>query len=155
MIPVEPPHERGATSASVLPRAVSLPSIASTVRHISNYRLEVQDMPMQQSANPCPASGESPKHGAAIVGEFLAGPIDFRWLERAAELPGAAFHIAILIRHLLKLRHLEWVPISNGDAARFGIKPDAKRRAILALEDAGLVEVRRQAGRSPRTRPAW
>ena len=112
-------------------------------------------MPMQQKVNPCLTKGESPKRGVAIVGEFLAGPIGFGWLERAAQLPGAALHIAIVVRHLAKLRNLEWVPLSNRDVARFGVKPDAKNRAILALEAAGLIEVKRQTGQSPRVKPAW
>lgn len=155
MSPVEPPHERGTTPASVLPCAVSSYHTESGVRGIASCRLEIPDVLVQQNASPCPSKSESHRRGAAIMGEFLAGPIDFGWLERAAQLPGAALHIAILVQHLAKLRRLEWVPVSNRDAARLGVKPDAKSRAILALQEARLVEVKKQPGQSPRVKPTW
>lgn len=52
-------------------------------------------------------------------GEFLARPICMEWLGAAAGLPGAALHIAILIRHYYMMRGQDWVVLSNSAVARF------------------------------------
>lgn len=82
--------------------------------------------------------------------EFFAGPVDMEWLYKAAKLKGASLQVALMICHLRKLRGLEWVPLSNCAMERMRVSPDAKSRAIAALENAGLIMVKRQVGKSPR-----
>lgn len=81
--------------------------------------------------------------------EFFAGPIDMEWLCKAAMLNGASLQVALMLFHLRKLRRLDWVPLSNLAMEQMGVSPDAKTRAIAALENADLIEVKRQAGKSP------
>lgn len=84
--------------------------------------------------------------------EFFAGPINIEWLYKAGQLNGATLQVAIVIHHLGKMRGLAWVPLSNGDMARMGVSPDAKTRGLKSLEHAGLIEVKRQSGKSPQVK---
>lgn len=87
-------------------------------------------------------------------GEFLAGPIRMEWMEAAARLPGAALKVALMIRHLHVMRGRDWVVLSNHVMGRFGVSSSAKARAVVALEEAGLIEVQdRRSGSAPRVRP--
>jgi hypothetical protein len=72
-----------------------------------------------------------------------------RWLERAANLPGRALHVALAVRHQSALKRCPRVPLPNNQLAGFGVDRDAKRRGLVALETAGLVSVERKPGRNP------
>jgi len=86
--------------------------------------------------------------------EFLAGPIRMGWLEAVAKVSGAAFPVALLVRHLHMMRGRDWVVLSNKAVERFGISASAKARAVAALKEAGLIEVQsRQLGCAPRVKP--
>ena len=75
------------------------------------------------------------------------------WLERAARLPGSALSVALLIRHLYKMRGTDPVVLSNIQADRFGVSANAKRRALRVLEEAGLIRVEQCKGCAPRVIP--
>jgi hypothetical protein len=53
------------------------------------------------------------------------------------------------------LQHMAWqnngaaFPVSNAALARCGVSREVKRRALVALEAAGLIRVERQHGRAP------
>lgn len=87
-------------------------------------------------------------------GEYLAGPICMGWVGAAANLPGAALDIAILIRHYYMMRGQDWVVLSNSAVARFGVSTSAKSRALKVLKEAGLIETQDpRAGCAPRVKP--
>ena len=88
-----------------------------------------------------------PRHKA---GEwFLKGPIPGGWLHRAAELPGRALHVALAVWYLAGLEKSQRVKVTWGVFDRFGVSPDAGRRGLAALEQDGLVLVKRSPGRCP------
>lgn len=71
------------------------------------------------------------------------------WLEVAARLPGKSMHLAVVLLHLSAVEQRDRVMLSNRDCERFGLDRNAKYRALLSLEGAGLVRVQRNLGRSP------
>jgi hypothetical protein len=80
---------------------------------------------------------------------FLKGPIPGDWLQRAAALPGRALHVGLAVWHLAALERSDTGRLTSKQLARFGVKPDAARRGLTALERAGLVTVVRHPGRCP------
>lgn len=108
----------------------------------SAVKLELDSLPQMKAT-------QHAKKQSHRVREFFAGPIDMEWLCEAAKLNGASLQVALMILHIKKLKQLDWVPLSNHAVARMGVSPDAKSRAIGALENANLIEVKRQAGKSP------
>jgi hypothetical protein len=82
--------------------------------------------------------------------QFLRGPLDWPDLCLTAQLPGKALEVWLLL-------HLRW-PLADGAGvtlparrlAELGVDRFAKRRALQALEDAGLIRVHSQRGCSPR-----
>ena len=80
------------------------------------------------------------------IGRFLKGPIPLELLRRAAVLPGRALGLYILIRHRSDLRLGQAVTLPADMLASWGIRKDAKARALAALEDAGLITVKRRLG---------
>jgi hypothetical protein len=82
-------------------------------------------------------------------GPFLKGPISLMWLERAGRLPGKALHVALVIRHVQSLNRGDGtIVLTNQWLKNFGIDHHAKRRALVALEEAKLIAVER-GKRSP------
>lgn len=123
----------------------------STDTDWSLYRLQehsTYETHRQQNASP-----EAIKHKKSKRSrEFFAGPIDMEWLCEVGKLKGAALQVAIMISHIGKMRNLVWIPLSNHAMARIGVSADAKSRALISLEKAGLIEVKRQIGKSPRVK---
>ena len=80
---------------------------------------------------------------------FLKGPITLELLHRAAQLPGKALAVYLAIRHRVDLRSSLNATIPAAYLAEWGIDRYARRRALAALEWAGLIEiVDRRPGRS-------
>jgi hypothetical protein len=82
-------------------------------------------------------------------GWFLKGPVPLGWLAAAAKLPGRALHVGIVIWFRSGLTGGSPVRLSQAHVAPFGIDRYAKRRAMVELEAAKLISVRRALGRSP------
>jgi DNA-binding transcriptional ArsR family regulator len=80
-------------------------------------------------------------------GKFIAGPVDVSWVCRASRLGVKALLVGLALWHLRGLRRSN---ISNLMLQKWGIQPDAKTRALRALEKAGLITLERQGKRSPR-----
>lgn len=81
---------------------------------------------------------------------YLKGPIDWDWLAAAGRLPGKALHVAIALRLLCALRRSNTVPLSSDRLLELGVRRHAGYRALVCLEQAGLVQVTRHSGRQPR-----
>jgi hypothetical protein len=90
----------------------------------------------------------------ALHGQFILGPLDVSWILRASRL-GIKALLCGLALWCLHGRRRRWKvcerkAVSNLALDGWGISPDAKRRALLKLANAGLVEVQYRHKRSPR-----
>jgi DNA-binding transcriptional ArsR family regulator len=86
----------------------------------------------------------------ARVERFLRGPVPLSWLTSAAQLPGSALTVGVVLWHVAGLRGThQHLPLSNERLKSFGVSRFSKDRALGALLSAGLVSIRRKRGRSP------
>jgi DNA-binding transcriptional ArsR family regulator len=85
-----------------------------------------------------------------IRGKFIAGPVDVSWVCQASRLGVKALLVGLALWHLKGLRRENSFLVSNLMVQEWGVQPDAKRRALRALEKAGLITVERRGKRSPR-----
>jgi len=85
------------------------------------------------------------------VGYFVRGPIPLAWLSAAGRLPGRSLHVGVLIWFLSGLhRGARTVKLTAQWRGSMGLERHAASRALERLQRAGLVEVDRKPGRSPR-----
>jgi DNA-binding transcriptional ArsR family regulator len=77
------------------------------------------------------------------------GPIDVPWVRQAAQLGVTALLVGLALWYLKGLRRADAFIVSNLMIAEWGVRPDAKRRALRKLEQAGLVSIERREKRSP------
>jgi len=81
--------------------------------------------------------------------KFLKGPVPLNWLSRAGQLPGKSLHVGVVLWFLAGMYRTNSVALSNGVLRLFGVDRHAKYRALNWLEQAGLIEQKYHAGRSP------
>jgi hypothetical protein len=93
---------------------------------------------------------QSRQRQASPQEKFLKGPIPLPWLQCAAQLPGKALHVGIALWYLVGLTSSSTVTMTRTCLKRFGIHHETGRRALLALEQAGLIHVERNGRKSPR-----
>jgi len=77
---------------------------------------------------------------------FLRGPVPWPWLETAARLPGKALALALCLWREAGYRRRRTVKLCQGRVG-LGLNEHSARRALRALEVAGLVSVVRKPGR--------
>jgi DNA-binding transcriptional ArsR family regulator len=68
---------------------------------------------------------------------------------QAKRLGATALLVGLALWHLKKLRQADTFTVSNLMLQEWGVQPDAKSRALRALERAGLIRVERRGKRSP------
>jgi hypothetical protein len=102
------------------------------------------------------------RRASSVNGKFIAGPVDVVWLSRARKLGVTALWVGLGLWFLRGLRRSNSFTVSNLMMREWGVQPDAKSRALRALEQAGLIIIERREKRSPRvtlvvgnTRDAW
>jgi DNA-binding transcriptional ArsR family regulator len=101
-----------------------------------------------------PARSESRRarpHGW-LGGKFVKGPIPLNWLGRASNLGvgKAPLATALAIWYLAGLRGTnESLLLTGATVAQFGVSPSAKSRALVVLEKAGLISVKREGRKNP------
>lgn len=83
------------------------------------------------------------------TGRFIKGPLPLTWMQTAAGLPGQTLAVGLALWYLAGLRKAMTVPLSNELVAPFGVTSHSKRRALLQLEQAGLIAVKRSKSKSP------
>ncbi len=88
-----------------------------------------------------------PRHSSGE--HFLKGPIPLSWLEVAARLPGKSLHADVALWYAAGRAKSASIPLSNIASLHFGLDRNAKYRALVWLEEAGLVAVERKLGRAP------
>jgi hypothetical protein len=99
-----------------------------------------------KQARPAPKQAKLPRHAKGE--EFLAGPIPFRWLSRASQLPGKALQTALVLWHQVQIRRGPIRP-SRAHLDALGVGRKAAARAYAELERAGLIAVVRVTGKNP------
>jgi len=75
--------------------------------------------------------------------------VPLAWLEAAARLPGKSLHAGVALWYAAGLSRSSAVRLSNIAGEAFGLDRNAKYRALVWLEGAGLVKVERKLGRAP------
>jgi hypothetical protein len=90
------------------------------------------------------------RRSSPIQGKFIAGPVDVSWVCQAGHLGIKALLVGLALWHLKGLRKADTFIVSNLMVQDWGIQPDAKSRALRALEKAGLIRIERCGKRSPR-----
>jgi hypothetical protein len=86
-----------------------------------------------------------PRHRPS--GRFVKGPIPLDWLLSAGQLPHHALHIGMLLWFEAGCRRKRTVAFCLARGQGMRLSGDTTRRALRALERAGLVSVVRQPGR--------
>jgi hypothetical protein len=81
--------------------------------------------------------------------KFLKGPVPLPWLMTASKLPGKALAVGIALRFRQGLTGAPTIALPSTLLSRFGVDRHAKRRALDALEQNGLIAVDRQPGKNP------
>jgi hypothetical protein len=87
---------------------------------------------------------------SSVRGKFIAGPVDVVWLSQARKLGVTALWVGLGLWFLRGLRRSNSFTVSNLMMRELGVHPDAKTRALRALEAAGLIAIERRGKRSPR-----
>ncbi len=102
------------------------------------------------------SSAKQPITGAAVCrvikrqrAKFIKGPISLPWIVAAVQLPGKAVAVALLLKYLAGLQQTEIVKLEPKSIREFGISRQTVYRGLQGLEDAGLIQVSRGAGRAP------
>src|SRR6266567_8121172 len=70
---------------------------------------------------------------------FLKGPVPMNWLERAAQQPGKALHVGIILWFFAGLKRSAEVRLSLSRLSAFGLDRHAASRGLRSLEAVGLV----------------
>jgi hypothetical protein len=85
------------------------------------------------------------------LSQFIAGPLPLPHFFIAADLPGKALAVWLLIHFRTRITKRAEVTLPADLLAQIGAgHPGTKARALRSLEDAGLIHVDRAVGRSPR-----
>lgn len=81
---------------------------------------------------------------------FYLGPIAEDWAIACQRAHPAGYLLACAIRTRSTLRSVEPVTVGQTLSDHLGISRDGRKRALAALEAAGLIQVERKPGRAPR-----
>jgi hypothetical protein len=102
------------------------------------------------SSETSPAPTSPRRRASPVRGKFVAGPIDVTWLAQARKLGVTALYVGLALWHLKGLKRADTFLVSNLTMQEWEVLPDAKNRALRALEKVGLIAVERRGKRSPR-----
>jgi hypothetical protein len=80
---------------------------------------------------------------------FIKGPIPLKWILTASELPGKSLEISMALWFLKGVTRKNTVKLSGKLIRSFGVSRSTFYRGLAAMENAGLISIQRQIGRSP------
>ena len=80
---------------------------------------------------------------------FLHPRVQLVWIEKAAELGIQALVVGLLLQFRAVLNVKESVTLPKEFLAKFWISRGVKQRALKKLEEAGLIRLEQETGRSP------
>ena len=118
-------------------------SPSSTTWDPSRFRLDQDGLKRWQGGT------RKGRRAPPLRGKFIAGPIDVAWVVKAKRLGATPLLVGLALWHLKKLRQADTFTVSNLMLQEWAVQPDAKSRALRALEGAGLIRVERHGKRSP------
>jgi hypothetical protein len=75
--------------------------------------------------------------------------IPLSWAQQAAHLPGKALNIGIILWYLAGVSKSDTVRLTRRWLRRFGVHHETGRRALVTLEQADLIAVKRIGKKSP------
>ncbi len=81
---------------------------------------------------------------------FIRGPFAMAEFCTAGKLPGKSLLIWLLVHHRIRMTQQQEVTVPHWLLASAGVDARAKARALVALESAGLIHVRRERGKTAR-----
>jgi hypothetical protein len=153
-------NPRTATEGSLAPRAVAAPKCGCCrtemrIRQVSfmspyNSTWDPSSLRLNQDGvRRLQGSKRQGRRASPIRGKFIGGPINVPWVVQASQLGVKALLVGLALWHLKKLRRNDTFIVSNVMLQEWKIQPDAKTRALRALERAGLIRVERRGKRSP------
>src|SRR5262245_63506116 len=99
---------------------------------------------MPTGANPAPARKGQRRPRSRRSDRFLKGPVPWPWLLSAMVLPGKALAVGLMLWLQCGIAGSRTVTFCLSRAADDGIPTRTGRRAMNALERAGLVSIRRR-----------
>jgi DNA-binding transcriptional ArsR family regulator len=116
----------------------------------TNIKWDPSYLRLKQSAEVgLPVSTRPGRRPKPVRGNFIAGPVDVAWVCEASHMGVKALLVGLALWHIRGLKKTDTFIVSNLRVGEWGIKPDAKSRALRALEKAGLVTIARRGKRSP------
>ena len=80
---------------------------------------------------------------------FIKGPIPILWLVSAREASPTALTVGLYLWYLSGLKKKKIFKATNRNLQMWGLNRSAKYRGLKKLEEAGLIEVKRQNKNSP------
>jgi hypothetical protein len=105
------------------------------------------EVPADEEQAPTPnAKKKKRPHRPRRADRFLKGPIPWPWLVRAMALEGKALAVGLILWLRCGLTGRRTVLFCLARAEAEGIPTTTARRAVRALERAGLVAIRRKPG---------
>jgi hypothetical protein len=105
------------------------------------------EMPADREQVPAPAVKKKRPSRPRRSDRFLKGPVPWPWLVRAMALPGKSLAIGLILWLQCGIARRQTVLFCLARAVDDGIPTSTARRAVRALEQAGLVAIRRRPGR--------
>ncbi len=94
-----------------------------------------------------PTAGKQHRSRSPRPRRFLKGPVPWPWLLKAMQLPGKALAIGLMFWKESGCARRTTIHFCLSRAVAEGVPITTARRAIRALEQAGLVEIERLPGR--------
>ncbi len=92
------------------------------------------------------ANKETAKHR-----RFILGPLPLTWFSHASRLASKACNVALAIWYKRGLaKSTEDLPITPKVLAEFDVSARTGRRVLQLFDENGLIELKRQSGKSPR-----
>jgi DNA-binding transcriptional ArsR family regulator len=80
---------------------------------------------------------------------FIKGPIPLKWILAASELPGKSLEISMVLWFLKGVTKKHTVKLNGKLIRSFGVSRSTLYRGLAEMENAGLISIQRQKGRSP------
>ena len=83
-------------------------------------------------------------------GRFIKGPVPLPWLIEANKAGGSSLAVGNILWHLSGLkRGKRTVALTTVMCKEWGVGRESKRRALEALEEAGLIRVEHRGNKNP------
>ena len=80
---------------------------------------------------------------------FLKGPVPWRWICKAAKLPGKTLEVGLALWRLSGAMKSDTVRLTNSEMEALGVDRNAKSRALKQLQKVGLISVQQDRGKIP------